>query len=272
MGNLKMEELSLTTTSKRSQPSILFLDLEVVCKSSSRLSPVRPSPLMSSQQTQLRTSKQRSKIRKVFLQISKDSSSPESNLKMEELSPTTTSKRSQPSILSLDLEVVCKSSSRLSPVRPSPLMSSQQILLRTSRPRSKTRKVFLQISKDSSSLESNLRTAEPSPTTTFKKNLPSTWSSDLEVVCKSSSRLSPVRPSLSMSSQQTLLRTSRPRSKTRKVSHQISKDLSSPVSSSRMAEPFLTTTSKRSQPSTWFSDSEVETECAHTLELTSKIL
>merc|ERR1711935_882925 len=100
----RMEEPSPTTTSKRSQPSILSLDLEVVCRSSSRLSPVRPSPLMSSQQTPLRTSKPRSRIRKEFPQISKDSSSPESNLKMEKLSPTTTSKRSQPSILSLDLE------------------------------------------------------------------------------------------------------------------------------------------------------------------------
>merc|ERR1712157_347692 len=97
-------------------------------------------------------------------------------------------------------------------------------------------------------------------------------SSDLEEVCKSSSRLLLVRPSPLMSSQLIPLRTSRPRSKTRKVSHQISKDLSSPVSSLRMAEPFLTTTSRRSQPSTWFSDSEVETECAHSLELTSKIL
>merc|ERR1712194_108256 len=114
--NLKMEELSPTITSKRNPHFISFLDSEVVCKSSSRLSLVRPLPLTLSQQTPSRTSKPRSRIRKEFPQISKDSSSPESNLKMEELSPTTTSKRSQPSILSLDLEVVCKSSSRLSPV------------------------------------------------------------------------------------------------------------------------------------------------------------
>merc|ERR1712021_89381 len=254
--NLKMEELSPTTTSKRSQPSILSLDLEVVCKSSSRLSPVRPSPLMSNQQTPSRTSRPRSKTRKESHQISKDLSSLESNLRMAELFLTTTSKRSPHFISSSDLEVVCKSSSRLSPVRPSPLMSSQQILLRTSRPRSKTRKVFLQISKDLSSLESNLRMAEPSPTTTFKKNLPSTWSSDLEVVCKSSSRLSLVRPSLSMSSQQTLSKMSRLRSKIRKASHQISKDLSSLESNSKTAEPFPITTSKRSPPFTSSLDSE----------------
>merc|ERR1719312_452562 len=44
---------------------------------------------------------------------------------------------------------------------------------------------------------------------------------------------------------------SRPRSKTRKVSHQISNVLSLPVSSSKMEEPFLITTSKRNQPFTW---------------------
>merc|ERR1712070_366448 len=190
-----------------------------------------------------------------FLQISKDSSSLESNLRMAELSLTTTSKRSPLSTWSSDLEVVCKSSSRPSLVRPSPSMLSQLTLLKTSRPRSKTRKVFLQISKDSSSLESNSKTAEPSPTTISKRNLPSISSSDLEVVCKSSSRPSLVRPSLSMLSQLTPSKTLRPRSKTRKVSHQISKDLSSPESNSRMAEPFLTTTSKKSPRSTWSLDS-----------------
>merc|ERR1712086_149680 len=178
--NLKMEELSPTTTSKRSQPSILSLDLEVVCKSSSRLSPVRPSPLMSSQQTQLRTSKQRSKIRKEFPQISKDSSSLVSNLKMEELSLTITSKKNQPFILSSDSEVVCKSSSRLSLVRPLPLTLSQQTPSRMLKQRSKTRKVSLQISKDLSSLESNLKMEELSPTITSKRNPLFIWSSDLE--------------------------------------------------------------------------------------------
>merc|ERR1712070_873809 len=71
-----------------------------------------------------RTSRPRSKTRKVSLQISKDSSSLVSNLRMEEPSPTTTSKRSPLSISSSDSEVECKSSSRLSLVRPSPLMSS----------------------------------------------------------------------------------------------------------------------------------------------------
>merc|ERR1711904_91600 len=135
----------------------LFYNKTTVCKSSSRPSLVRPSPLMSSQLTWARTSRLRSKTRKVSLQISKDSSSLESNSRMEELFQTTTSKRNPPSISSSDSEVVCKSSSRPSLVRPSPSMLSQLTLLRTSRPRSKTRKVSLQISKDSSSLENNSR-------------------------------------------------------------------------------------------------------------------
>merc|ERR1712032_465690 len=107
---------------------------------------------MLSQLIQLRTSRPRSKIRKVSHQTSKDLSSPESNLRMEELSPITTSKRSPPSTWFSDLEEVCRSSSRPLLERPSPLMSSQQTPLRMSRPRSKTRKEFHQISKDSSSL------------------------------------------------------------------------------------------------------------------------
>merc|ERR1712023_607560 len=151
----------------------------------------------------------------------------------------------------------CRFSLRPSPVRLSLLMSNQQTLLKTSRLRSKTRKVSHLISKDLSSLVSNWKTAEPSPITTSKRNLPFTWSSDSEVVCKSSLRLSLVRPSPSMLSQLTPSKTSRPRFKTRKVSHQISKDLSSPVSNSKTVEPFLTTIFKRNPPSISSSDLEV---------------
>merc|ERR1712187_858835 len=266
----RMAELSPTITSRRCQPSIWFLDSEEECKSSSKPSLVRPSPSMLSQQIPLRTSRPRSKTRKVSHPISKDLSSPESNLRMEEPSPITTSRRSPLSISSSDSEEVCRSSSRPSLERPSPSMSSQPIPSRTSRPRSRIRKEFHWSSKDSSSLESSSRMAELSQTTKSRRNPLSILCSDSEDECRSSSRLSPVRPSPLMLSQLTPSRTSRPRSRTRKESHPISKDLSSPVSSSRMAEPFLTTTSRRSQPSTWFSDSEVETECAHTLELTSK--
>merc|ERR1712151_70691 len=51
-------------------------------------------------------------------------------------------------------------------------------------------------------------------------------------------------------------RTSRPRSRTKRESHQISKDSFLPESNSRMAEPLPTTTSKKSPPSTSSSDSE----------------
>merc|ERR1712100_161504 len=216
------------------------------CKFSLRPSLVRPSPLMSSQLTPSRTLRPRSKTRKVSLQISKDSSSLVSNSRTAEPSPTTTSKRSPLSISFSDSEVVCKSSSRPSLVRPSPSMSSQLTPSRMSRPRSRTKKVFLQISRDSSSQESNSRMAELSPTTTSRRSPPSISSSDSEVVCRSSSRLSLVRPSPSMSSQQILLRMSKPRSKTRKESHQISKDSFSLESSLKMAEPSPITTSKRS--------------------------
>merc|ERR1712166_666655 len=123
-------------------------------------------------------------------------------------------------------------------------MSNLQTPLKTSRLRSKTRKVFLQISKDSSSLESNSKTAELSPITTSRKSQPSISSSDLEVVCKSLLRPSLVRLSPLMSNQQTPSKTSRLRSKTKKVSHQINKDLSSLVSNSKTAELFPTTTCK----------------------------
>merc|ERR1711861_115961 len=128
------------------------------------------------------TSRLRSKTRRESHQTSKDSSSLVSNLRMEELSLTTTSKRSPLSISSSDSEVECKSSSRLSLVRPSPLMSSQPTPLRTSRLRSKTRRESHQTSKDSSSLESNSRMAEPSLTITSKRSPLSIWFSDLEEV------------------------------------------------------------------------------------------
>merc|ERR1711975_112496 len=170
-----MEELFLTTTSKRNQLSTWSSDLEEVCKSSSRPSLVRPSPLMSSQLTPSKTSKLKSKTKKVSHQINKDLSLLESNSRTEELFLTTTSKRNQLSTWSSDLEEVCKSSLRPSLVKPSPLMLSQLTLLRMSRPKSKTKKVFLQISKDLSSLESNSRTEELFLTTTSKRSPLSTW-------------------------------------------------------------------------------------------------
>merc|ERR1712021_180801 len=126
--------------------------------------------------------------------------------------------------------------------------------LKTLRLKSKTRRKSHLTSRDSSLPESNLRMEELFQTTTSKRNPLSTWSSDSEEECRSSSRLSLVRPSPSTLNQQIPLRMSRPRSKTRKESHPTSKDSSSLESSSKMEEPFLTTTSKKSQPFTWSSD------------------
>merc|ERR1711971_404940 len=140
------------------------------CKFSLRPSPVRQSLLRSSHLTPSRTSRLRSKIRKVFHPISKDLSSPVSSSRMEEPFPTTTSRRNQLSISSLDSEVVCRSSSRLSLERPSPSRLSHLTPLRTSRQRFKIRKVFHPISKDLSSPVSSSRMEEPFPTITFRRS------------------------------------------------------------------------------------------------------
>jgi len=215
---------------------------------------------MSSPLTPLRTWRPRSKTRRVSPQISSVLSSLESSSKMVALFLTITSKKSQLFTWSSDFAVVCKSSLRPSPVRPSLSMLSHLTLLKTSRLRSRTRKVSPQISSASSSLESSSKTAEPSATTTFKRSQPSTWFFASAVVCKSSLRPSLVRPSHSMLSPLTQLRTWRPKSRTRKASPQISSASSSLESNSKTAAPSVTTTSKRSQPSTWFFASAVASE------------
>ena len=153
---------------------------------------------MLNQQTPLKTSRLRSKTRKESHQISRDSSLLVSNSRTAEPSPITTSRKSPLSISFSDLEEVCKSSSRPSLVKPSPLMLSQQTPLRMSKLKSKIRKEFPQISRDLSLLESNLKMEELFQTTIFKKSPLFTWSSDLEEVCKSSSRPSLEKLSPSM--------------------------------------------------------------------------
>merc|ERR1712080_633060 len=61
--------------------------------------------------------------------------------------------------------------------------------------KSRTRKEFPQISSVSSSLANSSRMAAPSLTTTSRKRAPFTWSSDFVEVCRSSSKLSPEKPS-----------------------------------------------------------------------------
>merc|ERR1712076_228523 len=128
--------------------------------------------------TPSRTSRLRSKTRKESHPISRDSSSPESSLRTEEPFLITTSRRSPLFISCSDLEVVCKFSSRPSPVRPSPSKLSHLTPSRTSRQRSRTRKVSHPISRDLSLLESSLRTEEPFRITTSRRNLPSILSLD----------------------------------------------------------------------------------------------
>ena len=139
-------------------------------------------------------------------------------------------------------------------------MLSPATPLRTSRLKSKTRRASPQISNASSSPASNSKTAEPFPTTTSRRSLLFTWSSDFVEACKSSSRPSPARPSPSMLSPVTPLRTSRPKFKIKRASPQISKDSSSPASSLKMVALYQTTTSRKSQRSTWCSASAVATE------------
>merc|ERR1712243_114323 len=118
----------------------------------------------------------------------------------------------------------CRFSLRPSLGKPLPSKSSHLIPSRTWRPRFRIRKAFHQISRGSSSPENSLRTEEPSPITTSRRNQLFTWFSDLEEECKFSSRPSLERPSPSRLSPAIPSRTSRPRSKTRREFPQTSRD------------------------------------------------
>merc|ERR1719479_409721 len=111
----RMEELFLTTTSRRNQLSILSSGFVEVCKSLSRPSLGRPSLLRLSLLTPLRMSRPRSRTRKEFPQINSVSSLLENSWRTEELFLTTTSRKNPLSILSSDFVEVCKSLSRPSP-------------------------------------------------------------------------------------------------------------------------------------------------------------
>merc|ERR1712127_217089 len=80
----------------------------------------------------------------------------------------------------------------------------------------------------------------------------------IHLLCKFLSKPSRVRRLLSTWSQPTRSRMSKPKFRIRRASHQISRDSSSLVNNLRTEEPFPTTTSRRSRPSIWFSDSEAE--------------
>merc|ERR1712131_196063 len=116
-----------------------------------------------------------------------------------------------------------------------------------SRPRSKTRKVFHQISNVLSLPVSSSKMVEPFLITTFKRNQPFTWSFDFVVVCKSSSRHSLERPSLWKSKLLTPSKTSKLKFRTKKVSHQISNVSFSPENNLKMAVHSPITTSRRNR-------------------------
>jgi len=116
--NSKTEELSQTITSKKSQHSTLSSDSEVECKSSSKPSLEKQLLLTLTLLTPLKTSKAKFKTKRESLLTNKDSSLLVNNLKTEELSLITTSKKNPHFTLSSDSEVECKSLSRLSLERP----------------------------------------------------------------------------------------------------------------------------------------------------------
>merc|ERR1712131_442527 len=116
-----------------------------------------------------------------------------------------------------------------------------------SRPRSKTRKVFHQISNVLSSPVSSLKMEEPFPITTSKRNQPFTWSSVFVVVCKSSSRHSLERQSLWKLKLLTPSKMSKLKFRTKKVFHQTSNVLSSLVNNLKTEELFLIIISRRNQ-------------------------
>merc|ERR1711915_617955 len=95
-------------------------------------------------------------------------------------------------------------------------------------------------------------------TTTSRKSPLFIWFYVSEEECRFLSRLLLERPSLWKLSHLTPLKMRRPRFKTRRESHQISRGWSLQENSWKMAELFLTTTSRRSPLFTWFSVSEEE--------------
>ena len=89
--------------------------------------------------------------------------------------------------------------------------------------------------------------------TTSRKSLACTWSSIWGVVCRSSWRPWPARPSPWRWSPVTPSRMWRPRSRIRKASPLTSRGLSLQANSWKMAALFLITTSRKSQHCTWSS-------------------
>jgi len=118
--SLKMAELFLITTSKKSLLFIWCSDWEEVCRSLSRPSQERPSLLRLSPVTPLKMLRPRFKTRKAFPLISNVSSLLVSSLRMVEPSQITIYRKNQLSIWFFVWEEECRSLSRPSQGRPSP--------------------------------------------------------------------------------------------------------------------------------------------------------
>jgi len=131
-------------------------------------------------------------------------------------------------------------------------------LSRTLRQKFRIRKESHLTSRGSFSQENSSKMEGPLLTTTSKRKPLFIWYSDSEVECRSSSKHSLARQSLLMLNHQILSRISKPRFRTRKESHLISRGSFSLENSSKMEGPLLTTTSKRKPLFTWFSGSEAE--------------
>merc|ERR1712215_331197 len=160
----------------------------------------------------------------------------------------------------------CKSLSRPSQGKQSPSRLSPLILLRMSKLRFRTKKEFPQTNRDLSLLVSSWRMEELFLITTFRRRAPFISFSVSEVACRSLSRPSPAKPSLWRWNHLIPLKMLRQRSRTRKEFPQTSRGLYLLVSSWRMEELSLTTTSRRRAPFISFFVSEEETKSvAHSL-------
>merc|ERR1712168_756115 len=93
-----------------------------------------------------------------------------------------------------------------------------------SKPKSRIRKEFHQISRDWSLQENSWKMEEPYQTTTSRRKAHFILCFVSEEVCRSLSKPSLERPSLLKLNHQTPSRMSKQRSRTRKESHQISRD------------------------------------------------
>jgi len=140
-----MAEHYLITTFKKNQHFIWFFVFVVVCKSSSKHLQAKQLLLKSNQVIPLKTSRLKSKIRKVFHQINNVWSLLVNNSKMVVHFRITIFKKNQHSILFFVSVVVCKFSLKHLLAKQLLWKSNQVIQLKTSRLKFKIKKVFHQI-------------------------------------------------------------------------------------------------------------------------------